>query len=479
MSRKRTGERIQWRPRSKTWVGRVRGEDGKRSPWTDLCTDDEPVAQERYERWLATGEVPSQSGKELFSNAAERVVDKQTERGEKGAADRRARLRAYAIPRMGHVEVARLEGHHVASVLDAMSAEGKLSGTILKMRTDISRVLTALVREGAIRSNVALGVELPDDAVVDDRSRVILTDDEILCFRRRGFDNELDMMALFARDLAGHRTSDLHAADWKDFDAPRFTTALVRRPKTDGDGRRSKERAGSRRATRAYERVVHAVPSTVIEPLKAWWRAHGCPTSGPVFPLRKGPKAGQRKTGKGISYAKALRDALWAEGIVRALPGYETAVGEERREFCSLQVDTDETRAVDFHSFRRAYVTAVSDAGVNMQTTLDLAGHTQEQTSHRYRGPRLIGTPEAALPGGRRTQPETLAPAPIDPNPGPVAPNPPPPAAPDMAAVAAALAQLAGVLGGTLPAPIAAIDPRLGSQERVTKLRIVDGGKKK
>jgi hypothetical protein len=404
MSRQRTGERIQWRARLKTWVGRVRGEDGKRSPWTDLCSDDETVAQERYDRWLATGEPPSQSGKETFRAAAERVVDRQEARGEKGAGSRRQRIRDFAIPRIGHVEVARLEAHHVASVLDAMVGDDKKSGTILKMRTDISRILSALVREGAVPVNVARGVELPEDAAVDDRPRIVLTDAEILEFRRvRGFERELDMMALFARDLGGHRTSDLHAADWSDFDVGIWSTAKVRRPKTDG--RRDRERAGKRRATRAFELVTHAIPPSVVAPLDAWWRAQGSPKAGPVFPLRKGKNAGQRKTGKGISYAEPLRDALWEARIHRPLPGFESAIGEARRKYDALQVDTEETRAVDFHSFRRAYGNALAQAGVNLQTAMDAMGHSTESAHHRYRSARLLELPLAALPGKGETLP--------------------------------------------------------------------------
>jgi len=410
----------------------VRGEDGLRSEWTDLCTDDEGVAQDRYDHWLATGEAPSQSGKETFGKAATRIVDRQEARGEKGAKDRRSRLRDFA-GRLDHVEVARIEGHHVASVLDAMVAEGKLSGTVLKMRTDISRILTALVREGAIKTNVARGVELPEDAEVDNRPRIVLVDEEVLRFRRRGFESELDMMALHARDLGGHRTSDLHAEDWSDWDTVHWKQVKVRRPKTDGDGRRGKERAGKRRATRAFEKVVHAIPMTVLGPTKAWWKKQGCPTSGPVFPVRKGPRAGERK-GDNISYAKALRSALWEEGIVRPLPGFETAVGDERRKFCALQVDTDETRAVDFHSFRRAFVTALANAGATLQDAMDASGHSVATTSHGYRGPRLIEIPEAALPGGSKGQ------QPIDGSPPPApspAPPPPSPAPPSSSAPAA------------------------------------------
>jgi hypothetical protein len=490
MSRKRTGEKIQWRARARTWVGRIRMDDGSRSPWIDMCTDDPKLAQDRYDRWLEGGDIPSQAGKELFAAAAERIVEKQRERGEKGAKDRATRVRSYALPILGQIEVARIEPHHVASVLDSMCARGKLSGYILKMRSDISRILSTLRREGAVLHNVALGVELPEDAQVDDRPRIVLTDDEVLRFRRRGFATELDMMALVARDLAGHRTSDLHAFSWEDCDRVAWRSAKVRRPKTDGqrgrdsDGRRAAERGGRKRGPRAYEKVTHGIPATVREHLIDWWVAHGSPAAGPVFPVRKGPRVGQYKASN-ISYAQPLRDALWSEGIVRPLPGFETAVGDARRNFCALQVDTADTRAVDFHSFRRAYVTALASAGVSLQDAMDATGHAQATTSHAYRGPRFIETPVGALPGGAAL-PSSPTPAP-EPSPnqatGQAAPIAPGPMSPDMAALITALAagvaqQLVATAAKAPGAPLTPIDPDSGSKAGVTKLRGIAGGKK-
>lgn len=455
MSRKRTGERIQWRPRLKSWVGRVREEDGTRSPYLELGPE-ESLAQQRYDRWLETGKRPAQKSRETFGAAAKRIVDEQEALGQKGAKDRRARLRNYAAT-LDRIEVGDIEGCNIASVIDEAVNAGLSGGAALKLRTDISRVLTRLVREGAIRHNVARGVELPENAVVDNRRRLELTDEEYLRFQRRGYDNELNMMALHARELGGHRTSDLHAEDWKDWDTVSWKTVHVRRPKTDG--RRAKERGGKQRASRAYELVKIAIPPEVLGPTKAWWRAQGSPTSGPVFPLRKGPRAGQRKVGKGISYVKPLRRALWEEGIVRPLPGFETATGDDRKKFCALQVDTDDTRPVDFHSFRRAFGTALAKQNVNIQTSMDAMGHSTESAHHRYRGERTIELPPMVDRGERNGSLESSAP-----------PAPPAPAAPalDLAAVVAAvtatLQQLNVVPQAPMP-PLAPIDPRHGSKD--------------
>jgi integrase len=81
------------------------------------------------------------------------------------------------------------------------------------------------------------------------------------------------------------------------------------------------------------------LPEVLLPVLQAWWHAKGRPTSGPVFPTRKGNRAGERKRGK-ISYAKRLREALWQAGIVRPLTGLhevravdgdEAAADAERR----------------------------------------------------------------------------------------------------------------------------------------------------
>lgn len=485
MSKKRTGE-IR-RNGDGYYVGRVRGDDGKRSPWTPLNTNEERHAQAIIERWVETAQEPSQTGRETFAHAAERLLAKMRTKGEKKKkiTNRAQRLRDYALPVLGAMEVSRVEPHDVARVLDSMAERGKAKGTCNTMLADISRVFALVRRGGGVRTNPALDVGLPEEAYVETRLPIILEDYEIIAFRtKRGFESELDMMVLFVCDVAGHRTSDLHAAAWEDVDWLKMLIT-VRRPKTtDKAGRdllerRERERPGTaRRATRAYERVQHRIPHTVVSPLRAWWELHGCPKAGPIFPVRKGKRAGQYK-GDNISYAKAFRDALWEAGIHRPLPGFETAVGEKaRRALDALQVDTEDTLAVDFHSLRRWYATRMANCGLNEQTAMDLMGHTVASTHARYRGARIVETPEHALLGAE--------PAPVE------APVPPPPApAPDMTAMAAAVAAaVAQALAGhmqppppTAPAPAPegtnpAIDPRFGSMGRVIELR-ASGSKKK
>lgn len=459
------------------FMARVREDDGRRGPWRELWTKDAYAAADRLERWTETGTPPSAAPKEKFVDAARRHLDKMARRPgmrRKAVLDREARLADYVVPLLGDLSVGDITTGDVARVLDAMVRRQKARGTLHHALTDMSRVFAMLRREDAVRENPASRVGLPEEAEEDDRLPVILTEDELVRFRKRGFDSELDMMVLFVTDLAGHRTSDLHAACWDDCDTKRFRTITVRRPKTtDKRGRELRERraiergkATGRRATRAFERVLHGIPASVRAPLMAWWEKQGRPVTGPIFPVRKGPRAGAFK-GDNISYARAFRDALWAEGIVRPLPGFETATGRDRRNHCALQVDTDTTRAADFHSLRRFFATALANAGVSEQDAMDLTGHSVASTHARYRGPRLVEVPKQALVGNGQDEP-----APEANRVEAVRSDAPPPAQPGMdaatlaAAVAAAVAQALSHLVAPALTPQKPVDPAAGSKPR-------------
>ena len=148
----------------------------------------------------------------------------------------------------------------------------------------------------------------------------------------------------------------------------------------------------------------------------------------------KGDRAGE-KQGK-RSHARELRNALWAAGIHRPLPGFDEAMAklqtargrlasaqadpkqrgslrelrgavqladDAARTLCALQSNTPRTKRVDFHSFRRAYNTALARAGVNAQTAMRLAGHRQMGTHMRYvMTVDVLATPVEALPFSAR-----------------------------------------------------------------------------
>jgi integrase len=65
-----------------------------------------------------------------------------------------------------------------------------------------------------------------------------------------------------------------------------------------------------------------------------------------------------------------------------------------------LFYETTVTKPVDFHSFRRAFSTALADAGVNAQQAMRLASHSDEKTHMRYvmTTPAMKQIPGAAVP---------------------------------------------------------------------------------
>jgi hypothetical protein len=312
-----------------------------------------------------------------------------------------------------------LEPSHVASVLDAVSREdGRSAATLLAIRSDISQMLVQLMRESELTVNVAIGVSLPKTATIDARLRVSLSDDQILAIqRKRGFKEPIDMMIMLTREVAGHRTSDIHAARYEDMDLELFSWMHVRRPKTDGESG-SQAKVGRRKRVRAYQKVRHEVASDLRPHLREYWIAQGRPKRGPLFPtLRAGvggtvhlpdgrtyertaSDPGSEKR-QGTSYADKLRQVAWECGCYLPLDGFDP--DHPDKALCALQSDTDETRRLDFQSLRRDLVTALADAGVSEVTQLAVTGHTQASTQQRhYLSRRVVAVPEAARPGGKR-----------------------------------------------------------------------------
>jgi hypothetical protein len=150
------------------------------------------------------------------------------------------------------------------------------------------------------------------------------------------------------------------------------------------------------------------MPPVVGEALRLRWEAAGRPEAGPVFPCRRGPRAGQPKALRGNSYAKRLRRALLRAGIIRhQCTRPDDAKRRKRDEACCpnmthdpLYSETAKTLPVDFHSFRRAFASAGAAAGVNAQTMMRLAHHSDEKTHKRYvmNTPAMRQIPAAVVP---------------------------------------------------------------------------------
>jgi integrase len=75
------------------------------------------------------------------------------------------------------------------------------------------------------------------------------------------------------------------------------------------------------------------------------------------------------------------------------------AADQKARALCLIQTGSSERRPLDFHSFRRAFNTALADAGVNVQAAMRLAGHRSADTHMRYvLIAEVLHTPLAAMP---------------------------------------------------------------------------------
>jgi integrase len=361
--------RARGRPRGTlVWTGAGYSARFSGGPLIPLHTDDKRIAKAHLAR-LAAGDTarPDASGVETFRQAAERVVAVQIAKDVPSAPARISRLRRWAFPELGDMLVTAIRPGHVSTVLEHVADLGRSATTLAHMRGDMIYVFGRLLKEEAITRNPARG-ELVDTppGVQDERQRTILRDDEFATFVDAPTTPPmLRMMAIIARAFGGMRTSDLRAWDWRHVDLTgTWGWADVPRPKT------ARRAAASRRGGPPLARL--GLPPAVALELERWWRAAGCPVAGPVFPM---PAARQ-------SFAAELRTALLAAGV-------------DRHE---LHHDTDRTRRVDFHSFRRAWVTAVARAGLNMQSAMLQTGHKQPTTHMRYAVPEILAVEPAAVP---------------------------------------------------------------------------------
>ncbi len=263
------------------------------------------------------------------------------------------------------------------------------------VRGVIHRLFDAAWRAEIIESNPVSRVRTPRVREVR-KERVILTDSEfeqlIACAE---VDLELRMASTVARCEGGMRTGDLLRWDWAMIDRAAFAECVIPRSKTGTP-------------------QVLAIPPSLSPVLRAWWAQAGYPDAGAVFPARRGKRAGDFKRANGYTFAKRLRAALFRAGVWRlepevpnTSPGTRTDLGCAARgtklapnPSDPLYFETAVTRPVDFHSFRRAFNTALAEAGINVQTAMALAAHSDARTHMRYvmKTTVMRTIPEAVLP---------------------------------------------------------------------------------
>src|SRR5205814_1882044 len=97
---------------------------------------------------------------ETFADACERVHELR-KADVQSADDEIRRLRRFAVPHIGKVEVSKLLTPDLDAVLDATKAKGKSKQTVQHLKQDIANVFAVLKREGAIKTNPAEASTLP------------------------------------------------------------------------------------------------------------------------------------------------------------------------------------------------------------------------------------------------------------------------------------------------------------------------------
>jgi integrase len=372
-------------------------------PLYALGTSDKALARRKLARLVASTE----RGEDILdaqgsSSASERVRDyadawlvKREAQGVGMAKKERRSLELYALEAIGRLPLGDVRASHVRSILDDAASQGRKRATVAHVRGALHRLFAAALADESIEQNPVTAVRMPRMREVR-KERAILTDVEFAAFVGcSDVDLELRMLALVARCEGGMRTGDLHRWDWTQLDRVHFAECIIPRAKT------------------GLPQVL-AIPPALAPFLRAWWERAGSPESGPVFPTRRGTRAGQAKRPLN-SYAKRLRRELVRAGVRRMTPievpatasGMRTDLGQ-RPEGTKLAphpkdplyYETATTLPVDFHSFRRAFNTALAEAGVNVQHAMHLAAHADPKTHMRYvmNTTAMRTIPDAALP---------------------------------------------------------------------------------
>lgn len=347
----------------------------------DLGTTSESVAVAKNKdlvRRLKAGEIPGceeTRAAETFDQAAARICADLENRGQSTIDVRRSRLRRWASPVLGALPVTAIKAIHVREALERCAADGKAKGTVNLFRRDLGVIFGSLYRDELIPESPTKKVTLPYGLPEDTRPRQILTDDEVNLFVTcEGIPWRFRLMALVSRCLGGMRASDLRAWQWEHIDLRNWKTARVKRPKT-----------------RTLQIV--ALPEVLIAPLREWHTAHGSPTLGPVFELGTGSFARDLRV--------YLRRAFGIDHKVSGLTGgfrwVQTRQPTDRER--EVLENCEISKRVDFHSFRRAYVTALGDCAVNPQLAMRLSGHKDIGTHLDYVSQlRAVEAPAAAIP---------------------------------------------------------------------------------
>lgn len=406
MARPRTGH---LELRGGVWHCRVTVGEGekKHREFYGLGTADKALAKRKMHRLLLDiedGKFPTDDGpggggavkSERVDDYTEAWFDKRIARKVSRVVGERIYYRNWIKKSIGDLYLCDVRPQHVRAIVDKAIEGGLARETVVQIRGLLHNVLRSAWREELIENNPVDRVEVPKVHAVT-KQRCILTDAEFCAFMASDKAQlEIKLMSLVARTLGGMRKSDVVRWDWSMVtDREEFTEAIIPRSKTG-------------------KPEPLEVPELLRPFLKARWEAMNKPHAGPVFPVECGPRAGQpRKLECMSGLAKRLRRNLLAAGVVR-VPYTEVRVQQRYsrskkthevvRRIASphdpLYFETATTLPVDFHSFRRAYSTALAACGVNVQQAMHLAGHSSPRAHMRYvQNTKAMGrVPSAAIP---------------------------------------------------------------------------------
>jgi integrase len=425
--RKRTGTLVPpgadgvWRARVTGPKKRTGGTTSPPRPLHRLGTTDEALAKLQMKKLvdgLEAGADPFEVARAIGSTTTVRAFaeawnEKRKVRGIGAASDEWRNLELHALAHLGHLPIRDVKTKHVEHVLGHLASkpnvrpkrDGATSTygreSVRHVRGALLRLFDAAWREELIDANPAAHARMPEIREVR-KQRVILHDAEFLKFLSSAeADLELRMASLAARCEGGMRTCELLRWDWAMIDLVDFAECRILR--------------AAKNEQKTSEAQALVIPPVLRPFVRTWWERSGSPATGPVFPARSGENRGRFKSDRGNSYARRLRKALFIAGVWRMLPvevpatgpGVRTDLGRKAvgtkpapNPLDPLYFETATTLPVDFHSFRRAFNTALAEAGVNVQTAMSLAAHSDPQTHMRYvmrtRAMRTI--PDAALP---------------------------------------------------------------------------------
>jgi integrase len=407
--RKRTGS-LQFRSGSWYAVTTSRNAEGKPvRKWTNLHTGHKSTAKRLMARLLdaPAEQLPAVLERpETYEELADRVAKRRRESGVEDTRSEELRERIDILPTLGVMAIRDITPDDVESIYDSAKERGKSLSHLRSLRQVMRSRFTVALRESLITVMPTDTAEMPR-VKVDNRERAVLTDSELqkyLSWQHPDPNYQLGVlerqtMSVLARMFGGLRTGDLHAIRWDQLDAPNFTVGTAPRQKT----------AKPQRIT---------IPEALRPILSQWWHETAKPaedTHKPVsvlvFPALRGDGAG-KEAKQGVSHAEGLRRDLgrvlgletWNPAKRRFEPTKDPLDPTKAREMTErereLLVETEVTRPVDFHSWRRAFVQGLADANVTAQQAQKLAGHADLGAHERYlRSSRHVLTiPSAALP---------------------------------------------------------------------------------